>query len=138
MVHDLVAKIFHPHDDYTGLTVDHINGVRDDNHVSNLRWATAKERTDNRKRLLSEYNRVINQYDINGNFIARWESLEVAAKTGLATESTIVKICKEKYGSYNGYTWRYADEVPIVNEIITNKSESLSNVINSQTNISPI
>ncbi|CAO3633522.1 unnamed protein product [Cunninghamella echinulata] len=42
-VHRIVAYTF-SYDDYeNGLVIDHINGVRHDNHYRNLRWVTQKE-----------------------------------------------------------------------------------------------
>lgn len=42
LIHRLVAQAFIPNPDAKA-TVDHINHRRDDNRLSNLRWATHKE-----------------------------------------------------------------------------------------------
>lgn len=47
-IHRLVAENFIPNPDNKP-TVDHINRIRDDNRVCNLRWATTAEQRNNRK-----------------------------------------------------------------------------------------
>ena len=38
MLHRIVLQSFDPQDNYEELTVDHINGIRNDNRLENLRW----------------------------------------------------------------------------------------------------
>tara|TARA_R110000796_G_scaffold237251_1_gene357171 strand:- start:33 stop:482 length:450 start_codon:yes stop_codon:yes gene_type:complete len=47
LIHRLVA-IHYLLNDKNKSDVDHINRVRDDNHVLNLRWATSKENNENK------------------------------------------------------------------------------------------
>ena len=51
LVHRLVAETFIPNPEDKP-TVDHINRVRDDNRVKNLRWATHREQMDNSTHVL--------------------------------------------------------------------------------------
>jgi len=46
-IHRLVALHYIPNT-HNKLEVDHINRIRDDNRIENLRWATRKEQCDNR------------------------------------------------------------------------------------------
>ena len=47
-VHRLVAIAWIPNKDKKKYQVDHVNRVRNDNKVNNLRWVTAKENILNR------------------------------------------------------------------------------------------
>lgn len=49
-VHRLVAEVFLEKSTDNTKTVDHINGVKNDNKVTNLRWATPTEQRINQKR----------------------------------------------------------------------------------------
>lgn len=103
-VHRLVATHFIPNiNNYP--CIDHINGIRDDNRVENLRWCTFKQNVNfelakinrsesiknsylnnpSRKDRIIEYNEKrkipIIQYDLNGNFINKFSSLSDAEKS---------------------------------------------------------
>ena len=52
LVHRLVAKAYIPNPD-NHPTVDHINGIRDDNRIENLRWVTHSENVLNSDLLTS-------------------------------------------------------------------------------------
>ena len=63
-VHRLVLQTFNPIENYELLTVDHINGIRNDNRLENLRWCSMEENTMammvNRAELNKELTRIIN------------------------------------------------------------------------------
>lgn len=117
LVHRLVAKIFLPQNDITELTVDHINRNRQDNHISNLRWANKKNQIQNRVIVSGKARRPLNQYDLNGNFIARYESLKAAGNAGFGSRDIIYEICSGNRESFKGYFWRYADTEYLPGEI---------------------
>ena len=63
MVHRMVKITFDPVDNYDSYVVDHINGVRTDNRLENLRWTTGENNTlamlAMRKELNKELTRII-------------------------------------------------------------------------------
>lgn len=72
LVHRLVLIAFNPiegketYQDYNDLTVDHINGIRDDNTPNNLHWCSQSEnsiqRNANRVEMNKEITRLIMKY----------------------------------------------------------------------------
>lgn len=108
-VHRLVAECFIPHTDERKDQVNHINGVKSDNRVSNLEWVT---NTENMSHVVkNDYMRVrkvfVRQMDLNGNFIAIYNSISEASKLTGADESTISKCCRGKRNSAKGYKWAF-------------------------------
>lgn len=65
LLHRLILQSFTPVEDPNNWTVDHINGIRTDNRLKNLRWVTGEDNTmfmlQNRAELNKELTRIINK-----------------------------------------------------------------------------
>lgn len=106
-VHRLVAEVFLPNPD--GLPeVNHIDEDKTNNFCClptncNLEWCTHAYNSQYSK------NIAVEQLDMDGNVIKRWESTREAERHGYHS-STISYCCQGKRMTHKGYRWRYADQ----------------------------
>lgn len=112
LVHRLVAEAFL--DNPLSLPeIDHINTIRDDNRVENLRWCNRKENENNpltRKHISenSTLKKAIIAIAPDGTTI-EYESLADAERTGLFDHRAISAVCKGKQKTHRGYSFRYKE-----------------------------
>lgn len=76
-IHRLVAITYIPNPDKLP-EVDHINKIRTDNRLENLRWVTKQENCENRNN--KSRTKTISQYDLNRNKIREFSSSKEAVK----------------------------------------------------------
>lgn len=121
-VHRLVANAFLPNSS-TEQVIDHINGIRDDNRVKNLRWCTVNENLhfplakDHRKYLYKPCS----QYTLEGIFKASYISLfEAENQTGI-NSGAIHNCCVGRKLSAGGYQWNYGTNCINISPIRKNK-----------------
>ena len=109
-LHRLVAQAFLPNP--TKLPeVNHKDENKQKNEVGNLEWCTKeynmKYGTWKNLRAISVAKPVA-QYDLNGNFIKRWNSIKDAKIT--LKINNIPAVCKGKANKAGGYIWKYIKE----------------------------
>ena len=108
---------------------DHINTIRTDNRIENLRWSdrTMNVRNPitvkNRKRAIQKYahteefilkqrnnqpnKKNVLQYNIDGSFASEYISLSEAARSVNGEIASISRCCRGKQNTSYGYIWEY-------------------------------
>ena len=119
-VHRLVAIAFIPNPENKPF-IDHINTVRNDNRVENLRWVTRQENYDNpisQKAQKESVARHVFQYDLEGNLLNIFTSItEASSKTGVRI-SAIQQSCSGYMMTAKGYIWRYKEDADTIMDIV--------------------
>ena len=94
---------------------DHIIPVREGgtDAASNLRLISHKDNSNNEstlKRRIEVSNKVsVLQYDLEGNFIRKWDSMRDAARELGLLSARICDCCKGNRNKHGGFQWRYSE-----------------------------
>ena len=111
-IHRLIAQAFIPNENKLP-QVNHINGDKTDNSVSNLEWVSNRQnRIHAIENGLQDYiDYGIAQYDLNGNLIATYDTAEEALiKLGKPPYSgNIGRVIRGKRKTAYGYIWKQID-----------------------------
>lgn len=100
--HVLVAKAFIPNPDNSP-TVDHINRVKDDNLVDNLRWATHK--TQNENRVPSKVREIKRVRDKTTGIL--YNNCADAARGIEGNQRGVWRCCNSIFNTYKGHVFEY-------------------------------
>lgn len=112
VIHRLVAEAFLDNPK-NFLCINHKDENKLNNCVENLEWCDIKYNTNYGtciERRSKNKQRPVNQYDLNMNFIKRYESIKEASNGNYSLYTHIGECCKGKHFSIGGYIWRYANE----------------------------
>lgn len=91
-----------------GYVIDHIDGVRDNNNLSNLRLISQSENMYNAMANGHKGQRGVKQIDSNNNIIQIFISIAEAARYLQISRDKLVSIIKQKK-EYNNSFWQYVD-----------------------------
>lgn len=144
-IHRLVAQAFIPN--IRGKPfIDHINTIRTDNRVENLRWVTPKENNENtisirkykitlnaiaKSGVCRSVSKRVLEYNLNGEFVREWRCARfISDKLGLKDSSFVYACSDGKKSHYRNrtYRWKLSDNFPRIIDVgIDEKKKEILN-----------
>ena len=94
-------------------TVNHLDGNKINNDVTNLQWASYSEQVKHtysigiRKPPIG-LTRKVCQYNLNNDLIKTFDSISQASRETKTNQSHISQVCLGKQYSSNNFIWKYS------------------------------
>jgi hypothetical protein len=108
-MHAVVGKIFLPSAKPGEVLIDHINGIRNDNHIKNLRWASYSTNSTNRRAAKNLLRHPILQHLPDGK-TKTWPTLKEVAAFTKVDRGTISRNYIGTNKILGGSCWTYVHE----------------------------
>ena len=101
------------------MVIDHIDGNRSNNSLDNLKLVSQSDNMYNAQRNGHKGQIPISQYDLQGNFIAKYDSIQQAVDAVGGNHGAINQAAK-RMGSSAGFLWIKDDQDITIEDVLAN------------------